>query len=474
MEHFKLRDVDVDHPAMQVTMPLISVNDEEVRCIGTAFAVAPGLAITSEHIVDDWLTHQQHRDGYKRADARLSVHAIQFLPEGQCCRWIVESSYRSSAADIAFLQFTRPQWWGDGPNQIRPRNARLNFNPPHVGDEVRVFGFPASKVAGGGILQISPCECVSKVRDVHFKGDGAYRPLSYIDIEGEILPGMSGGPCFDREWNVLGVNAKGWQFQDNGPPLAYVALLWPAMSLDIDLFKTGAFPTIELFNKGPARALGYERIFVTSSKKVHFTKEAITELKRTPPVGTPEYLLGALEFARSNAQSALADVRILADQSITFRQPLDINAIHNGLRRYFWELEAALNISVNIIRQRLGLDLPLPVCWDDLVAAVRTRPLGPTMMDEVGLLNLAWYARDLFELRTFAGECRSGLLHCESAISHDGRVVALAIGPCIREGQQIFLPDGLNRFFESCGNFVRRLLTLTDHREKVETTEMTR
>ena len=38
----------------------------------------------------------------------------------------------------------------------------------------------------------------------------------------------------------------GW----DGLQLAKVALLWPAMKVEIDLFKTGPFPAIDLFKSG--------------------------------------------------------------------------------------------------------------------------------------------------------------------------------------------------------------------------------
>jgi hypothetical protein len=463
-ERFRLRDVDLNHPAIQFTMPLVSVNDDAVRCIGTAFSIAPGLAVTAAHVVYDWLSYQEDRDGYKRADSVVHAKAIQLMPAG-FLEWVVEKMYCSAAKDIAFLQFARPAWWGSGPNQTIPSCARLNFNPPRVGDRVKVFGFPESKMSRDGILEISPCECDARVCDVHLKEESAFRPLSYIDIVGEILGGMSGGPCFDLNWNVLGVNSKGWKFQENGPPLSYVALMWPAMNMEIDLFKTGCFPVIDLFNQGPGRALGYQKVFVTSNRTVHLGKHNVEQLTRRPPAGNPEYLLGALEFAIAGAQAALAEIRAV-DQSIT-SEPLDVNAIHSGLHRYFWELDAALNISVNLCRQRLGLDLSIAASWDDLLTAWRQLAQGPVILDKLGFLNLEWYSRDLSELRTFAGECRSGLLVMRTLVGAGVRFVS--IGPCIVAGEMTALPDGLTRFYESCGYFVRRVLFLSRPEEPEKT-----
>src|SRR5438552_3755143 len=133
-DQFRLKIVDFNHPAMQVTMPLICDHDGELRCIGTGFIVVPGLAITAEHVVDDWMTYQERRDGYKLPGSGFSVVAFQLF-EGKMYRWYVDAMYTSPSADIAFLRFRRPDWWGDGPGQVRPRCARLSFNPPSPGDE---------------------------------------------------------------------------------------------------------------------------------------------------------------------------------------------------------------------------------------------------------------------------------------------------------------------------------------------------
>jgi hypothetical protein len=57
---FRVHDAPTDHPAMQCTMPLVSVHDGDVRCIGTVFAVAPGLAITAAHVVYGVLSARLH------------------------------------------------------------------------------------------------------------------------------------------------------------------------------------------------------------------------------------------------------------------------------------------------------------------------------------------------------------------------------------------------------------------------------
>jgi Trypsin-like peptidase domain len=173
----------------------------------------------------------------KRHDSVISLTAVQSGEKVFVCS--VDAIYGSVSSDIAFLRFRRPSWWGDGPGQIIPRCARLNLNPAAVGDTVRVFGFPNSELHEG-VLTIFPAECECRVQKVDVMTDKPswYKPLSHVELEGEIEHGMSGGPCFDKDWNVMGVNSLGW----DGLPSAKVALLWRAMRVEIDCSKPGYFP----------------------------------------------------------------------------------------------------------------------------------------------------------------------------------------------------------------------------------------
>lgn len=140
-EQFRLRDVGGDHPAMQFTMPLVSNHEGDVRCIGTAFLIAPGLAITAEHVASSWLNYQERRDGYKRDDSTFSVSALQ-LVDGQIYQWNVDAIYASRSADIAFLRFHRPTWFGSEPGQVIPPCAQLNFTPPSKAMNFVYLGSP--------------------------------------------------------------------------------------------------------------------------------------------------------------------------------------------------------------------------------------------------------------------------------------------------------------------------------------------
>ena len=290
-----LRDANPEHPALGCAMPVISTHDGDVRCVGTSFLVLPGLAITADHVVEDCLQYQQRRDGYKREDAVFSINTLS-LSDGHIYEWSVEALYGSRSAHIAFLQFRKPGWWG---GSFTPSYPRLNFNPPRVGHQVRIFGF-TQPILTEGVLSISAVECLANVRTIVIKNDARLRPLSYVELDAETRCGMSGGPCFDKEWNVVGMHSNGLTDSES-TPLAYMALIWPAMGVPIDHFKTGAFPVFDLFKDGKAQALGYERVIVKEGgvsiappRRSQAAPQESCESGHTPPLPSAQCRQGPL------------------------------------------------------------------------------------------------------------------------------------------------------------------------------------
>jgi hypothetical protein len=269
INQFKLRDVDhASHPGMRFALALVSSHGDDVRCIGTGFLVAPGLALTAAHIVQGWLDLQ---DQPRFEAVAFSVTAYQLFND-IALPWHVVRMHAHWTSDLAFLELARPDWWGDSEGQIRPPVARLNVNPPANGAEVRVFGFPGSFIEDR-ILKVTPAESVSRVRTVVMKSSACgFRPLSHVELDGEIQSGMSGGPCFDSEWNVVGVCSTGIDTSPDESPLATIALVWPVMALSIDLFGSGAFPAWNLFKEGPVQAVGHHRVHVTKGWRCAYSE----------------------------------------------------------------------------------------------------------------------------------------------------------------------------------------------------------
>ena len=128
---FVFQQIDGTCPGMQFAMQLISEVSGVATCIGSAFLVVPGLAMTAAHVVDDYLLTS---DGSATPGGPALI-AIQLF-EGRMLQWVVDAIYGSTACDVAFLRLLRPAWWGTDAGQVNPRCARLSFNPPSLGDRI--------------------------------------------------------------------------------------------------------------------------------------------------------------------------------------------------------------------------------------------------------------------------------------------------------------------------------------------------
>jgi hypothetical protein len=319
-----------------------------------------------------------------------------------------------------------------------------------------VFGFPESRIDGGQLV-VTPTQCTTRVRQVALQSEGRSRPSSYLELDGEIGHGMSGGPCLDAQWNAVGVNARGW----DSFPIAYVAVLWPAMAVQINLFQTGAFPALELFTTGAAQALGYRRVQISSTGSIRLGRTDPAALVAHPPPGLPAHLRGAIEFARANAQQALGTVRALLAKSTEDGEPLDNSGLHRALREYFWELDATVRTALTWATRRLSLPNEAATDWDHFLRLYRERAGNPETLDAVAALEFSWHGEDLFEIRTYADWCRSGSVSLEARVRrNDNAVLAVCLNSCRAGGQQVFLPDGLDRYIISAKRFVSTLLRL--------------
>ena len=456
--HFRLRDIPLSHPGLEVTMPLISVHGGEPRCVASSFIIGPGLGVTAAHVMYDWMHYQERAEGYLRPDTDTSVSAYQIF-KGTMYRWVVKAAYAFERSDIAFLRFFRPTWWGEAPEQVIPPWARLNLNPPQVGDEVRVLGFPGSRIKNG-VVQISPTESKGRITEITHNTDIRGRPLSHAHLEGEIAGGMSGGPCFDKYGNVIGVNSKGWDFHDVGPPLSYVALWWQAMGIPIDFFDTGRIPILHLLRQLPTPPLGHRRVLVTSKGELLLGNVDPDSLQALPMQASDEVIDGWLGKADKDMQRALSEIDSWFALGPKDAGYLDAKAIYASLQQFFWALESAALLAIRLAAVRARLEVAnYPADWESFVAEWSSRG-DSDVSDELASLSFSWYGVELFEVREYANQARNGGLFIESEISPEGGIRAAMLLPCREGGDGVMLPHGLARHGAATIAFGRQLLKL--------------
>ena len=275
------------------------------------------------------------------------------------------------------------------------------MHPPVPGDVIRAVGYPGSHV-DDGVLTVYPSESLTRVREVQIKTPLRIRPTSYVELDGEIRGGMSGGPCFDEAGRVVGICSKGWDFLDDEPdqtPILYMALIWPAMGRRIEHYQREPFPVWDLFRGGPAQAIGHDRIHVTSKGDVHIAK--VTEELLLPFHWTfsADQLDASLHYCAENARASVRRVReLLAAQECNKR---NANRIHTCLRQYFAELDAAIRLALRAAVARTGGSIPFPTDWSAFETYCRTLSLRADVLDELTLLRFSWNGFHLFDIRTY-------------------------------------------------------------------------
>ncbi|CAM3159452.1 MULTISPECIES: MarP family serine protease [unclassified Tsukamurella] len=168
--------VDFTDPAVQrVRSSVVRIDGQAPSCSraleGSGFVATPGRVVTNAHVVAGTRSVQVTVDGTKKYSAQVV--------------------YFDAQTDVAVLNVPG----------LQAKPLRIVFNGAKPGDPGFVLGYP-----GGGPLTLSS----SRVRSQQtLEGRNIYRDAQvrrdvYL-LRGQVRPGNSGGPVFDREGNVVGV-----------------------------------------------------------------------------------------------------------------------------------------------------------------------------------------------------------------------------------------------------------------------------
>jgi hypothetical protein len=243
-------DTPVSEIALRV---LVEYEDGESYVIGTATLIAPFLALTAKHVLDEITTKygaEDAKDGAKEITG-YSVRLYQCLPGPHYVVYQVFSAWSCSDTDISVLHLG---FFG-GSNPTSPLNWRtppLVFGAPPVGSTLAAFGYHSS------IVKTQPAEG----GNYHMELDD--KPTTSTGIVEQILPqgqpsgnftfpcymmaarfdgGMSGGPVFNEEGALCGIISGSLSPGDEqDEPISYVCVLWPILRLLISVNRGPKYP----------------------------------------------------------------------------------------------------------------------------------------------------------------------------------------------------------------------------------------
>ena len=169
---------------------------------GTGFIISPdGLVLTSAHVVGTFLRVQVLAEG-------LGIVGGQGI--------IAEVLERDEEADLALIQLERKS---SGYPFVKLGDSDILL----LGEDVVAIGYPLGPALGKGITVTRGI--VSSRR--HING------VEYIQTDAALNPGSSGGPLFNMNGEVIGINTIRIENQDDRRVDRIVQRLWPNFAIEL-------------------------------------------------------------------------------------------------------------------------------------------------------------------------------------------------------------------------------------------------
>lgn len=221
-------------------MPVVSLQERHLRCWGTAACIGPGWFLTARHVIEGFVeVYGEQDDGSTglfilwETDQRLTGPNNYLgapLP--------VTHVHQHSIADLATLSASLPAQASE-----HLRVAPLALRMPDVGEPLAVVGYSHMSLTGEvSRTDMSTLDysrtltvAVGAVLEQQPERRGRFlRGSPGIVTDAPILPGMSGGPVFDRNRAIIGFASSSMDpVTEGGSWNSYVALWAPALELNL-------------------------------------------------------------------------------------------------------------------------------------------------------------------------------------------------------------------------------------------------
>lgn len=273
MKNSFFKNTSLDQPLTEYALALKALNNDKFYPSGTCIIIAPHLAITAKHVVEDYYKIFDH----KRIDSKggnlnssFAMRAVQILNNGkESAIWEVSKIYLAPSTDIAFL-YLNPFTKNAIDYKWKPPKLTLEF--PEIGEKIFAFGYRNSKITiEKNILKwkSQPASSQGVVIEVHpeFR-DKSRLNFPCFHTNARFDGGMSGGPVFNEKGFLCGLVCS------NLPPenttqdhVSYVSLLWASLITEIDIpydrckGKT-TYPILTLAQNGILHLEGWEKISI--------------------------------------------------------------------------------------------------------------------------------------------------------------------------------------------------------------------
>lgn len=191
------------------------------QLLGTAFFIAPGIAVSAWHVFEDFLPEPTN-GVFENAPMPAEFQLVSPLGQGEALIWPVNSFSVGSTigaigADGSDLTSIGCHLAGEQPIQKVHSCLILTDRFPAIGEKLHIIGLKEPLKRGWSApVVLETYESVGRVIDVFPNGRGRMPPGPCFAISSGATGGMSGAPVFDNNGFVIGVLSTGTEDRDNG------------------------------------------------------------------------------------------------------------------------------------------------------------------------------------------------------------------------------------------------------------------
>ncbi len=280
----------LNSPITEFALALAARRGDTFAPSGTAIVIAPYLALTAKHVIEDYWRRFETAPLVAACDdesgnpqtnnpGKFSILAYQVLGGGRTGQiWNVTKIVLSTFTDVAFLHLTHPI---GGVRGYEWRGVKLRLDPPPVGARIVGFGYHSPRisvvVSDGSNSEIewqdSPTTTAGEVLEIYRKRrDSSMLPFPCYRTSARFEHGMSGGPVFNDQGELCGLICAGGKTENDY--YSHVTTLWPSMGTVMDIDRKGfpsgqSYPVLELARDGYIRAEGWQKVVLGADEIGH-------------------------------------------------------------------------------------------------------------------------------------------------------------------------------------------------------------
>jgi serine protease Do len=287
--------------------------DGRMYGVGTAFHIDGfGNFLTAYHVID---FVEKHLAG--RPILFLSMHAVVFgtvnippdcfVPADEVIASMMEAddpmaalrgqALRRPAIDVALL---KAEPIGPGARPPQTLSLRTSGWVPRIGEIVLAVGFPKLDLSEvdlakqSALLDEGMYGAYGRIVAIHEKGVSRSNPTPVFEVESDWPGGMSGGPVFNRNGEVVGMVSRSLRAESEHAGTGYAVHF--GLAHDIELLT----PNVDRFNPGWRKCWGVFTSATPQPTSMHAAKEqaeaAASRLEEPVDVRPIAHRIGTTDF----------------------------------------------------------------------------------------------------------------------------------------------------------------------------------